>query len=151
MEKKMRSIQGGGSRNMTHRRCGALPQNIPHFRSFLSHVRLLSGFPPKAGFDSERTIGHLPLLPTDVCWHLPRDPMFQPPWYSRIERVRVLQKGGEGGLDGWISHLQIHNWFFFLSLMARIVKHPFLFFKCWIFREVTKKISEVCTGMTLIW
>lgn len=146
----MRSIQGGGSRNMTHRRCGALPQNIPHFRSFLSHVRLLSGSPLKAGFDSERTIGHLPLLLTDVCWHLPRDPMFQPPWYSRIERVRVLQKGGKGAwMDG--SHIYKYITDFFFSLMARIVKHPFLFFKCWIFREVTKKISEVCTGMTLIW
>lgn len=131
------SIPGGGSRNMTHRRCGALPQDIPHFRSFLSHVRLLS--------DSPQRQASIPNELSDIC------PCFQPtfadichatqcsspPDTHELNACECYKKGEGGGVDGWISHLEIHNRFFFPSLMARIVKHPFLFFKCWISREVT--------------
>lgn len=118
---------------MTHRRCGALPKDPPHFRSFLSHARLLSGSPgQQAPILFELSDICLRSQPTfaDIC-HATDVPT---PSCLRIERVRVFKRGKWGG-PGWMDHSYVQlNWDLFNK--TRIVKHPFRFFRCWISREV---------------
>lgn len=137
MKKEMRASRQEAQENMTHRRCGALPQDIPHFRSFLSHVRLLS--------DSPQRQASIPNELSDIC------PCFQPTFADICHATRCSSppdthelnacecyKKGEGG--DWMHGSHIYKYitdFFCFLLMARILKHPFLFFKCWISREVT--------------